>query len=89
MNSASPLGTGSSRRHKPAKGACWSHQWDLRALRGQAIELVFAESAVTGLLIDADQFTVKVRLSAQEGEIVYFKSALRAFRRAAQAYSGT
>lgn len=76
-------GSGQRRPYKPAAPKPWSHQGDLAALKGKKITLCFdAErtllGSVTGKLIDADQFTVKLDIGAST-PVVYFKSAMTAF----------
>lgn len=58
----------------------WSHQIDLRSLRGKPISVSLVSGGlVHGRLIEADQFTIKVALNeVADGkrETTYFKHAI-------------
>lgn len=66
-------------QHKPR---AWNHQDDLKALRGKKIIFRLREDVenLTGVLIDADQFTLKLEyISSATGNkstLTYFKHAL-------------
>jgi hypothetical protein len=65
-------------------GKAWSHQQDLAALKGKIVTLFFLDdSKVEGMLVDADQFTIKVARPAVESKpariVTFFKHALTGF----------
>lgn len=76
------------RKPKP-KPKAWSHQNDLTAAKGKQIQIHTHEGMVNGTLLDADQFTIKVRTTLNDGDylaaqkdqsiVTYFKSALTGF----------
>lgn len=70
---------------KPKKPPRWSHQNDLDALKGKNIKLwlsTLSNGGVVGTLIEADQFTVKIRsLTGTGQETIYFKSSIMTINR--------
>ncbi|MER9496313.1 hypothetical protein NKI86_31625 [Mesorhizobium sp. M0320] len=63
---------------KPAR---WSHQNDLDALKGKKVTIGILDSGpMTGVLVEADQFTVKMAAKDESSKaVVIFKSALTYF----------
>lgn len=66
---------------RPFKPKPWNHQEDLKALKGQNIRLRLpgpnhTEGWVRGVLVDADAYTLKVRVHSSQSVVTYFKSAL-------------
>lgn len=71
---------------KPFKPKPWSHQRELEALRGKTVEMkvVDFQGFMTGTLLEADQFALKLRLhtvgSEYQPELIIYKSSIRSFR---------
>jgi hypothetical protein len=70
----------------PKKAKRWSHQDELEALKGQEVSLFFAHRVddmdyVTGMLVNADQYTIQLALGSQS-LVTYFKSDLRSYSKA-------
>jgi small nuclear ribonucleoprotein (snRNP)-like protein len=71
---------GGLRPRKP-KEKRWSHQDDLEALKGKGIILNLNDgSSYTGILIDADQFTLKIQVENVSSAITVFKSVMTDYR---------
>lgn len=61
----------------------WSHQDELREKRGLPVTLVFTDGFfIEGILADADQFTIKLRLHDPNGQssLTYFKHDIRSYQ---------
>lgn len=75
---------------KPAKPKRWSHQDYLDASLGKQVEIAVTNvGTMKGVLINADQFTLRVLVthigeselpSSHHSEMTYFKHALTAFQ---------
>jgi hypothetical protein len=65
----------------PFKPKAWSHQDDLREGRGKIIQLgITGREPIEGVLLEADQFTIKLQHVANPKKIsVFFKSAVAGF----------
>ncbi|RWI35444.1 hypothetical protein [Mesorhizobium sp.] len=65
----------------PKKPAAWSHQKDLDSLKGKKVKFGLLDSEpVTAVLIEADQYTVKIAGSDPSAKpVTMFKSALTYF----------
>ncbi|RWB95515.1 hypothetical protein [Mesorhizobium sp.] len=65
----------------PKKPAAWSHQKDLDSLKGKKVKFGLLDSSpVTAVLIEADQYTVKIAGDEQSSKpVTIFKSALTYF----------
>ena len=60
----------------------WSHQQDLAALRGKKIRFQMELGEYEGVLVEADQFAIKVRIdgaAVEDREEVFFKHAIFSF----------
>lgn len=58
----------------------WSHQDDLDALKGKKLIIgVLDEGPKEGVLLEADQFTLKLKAVGAVSAVVYYKSALTYF----------
>lgn len=67
-------------RLKPPKPKAWSHMDDLKALKGKKICLLFSnEEYVTGVLLEADQFTIQLFNEYNKSISTYFKGHIRSF----------
>lgn len=66
---------------KPAvKATGWSHQNELSALIGKTIRILTGTQTIEGMLLAADQFSVKVtRKSDPNNFVVVFKSSMTYF----------
>lgn len=59
----------------------WTHQDDLKALKGKEVTLVALDrTEIFGLLLEADQFTIKILETASQSVVTYFKHTLASFR---------
>lgn len=68
---------------KKSKPAGWSHQHDLAALRGKKVLLSLIDGEqIQGELLEADQFTLKMKTRGADRIIVIYKSALIYFTEA-------
>jgi len=69
---------------KPFRPRAWSHQDDLKHMRGKTIKITMPGSAgdrcVTGTLMESDQFTLKIQRQNDQAILTYFKSHLIAFQ---------
>lgn len=69
---------------KPFKPKPWSHQDDLRALKGKTIDIVFlgGREAIKGTLLDSDQFALKVEIQVldKQSVLTVYKHDMRYFR---------
>jgi len=64
---------------KTYKPKAWSHQDDLKYMKGRTVDIYLTQGAViTGLLLDSDQFTLKIE-HKDKSVMTYFKSGLVAF----------
>lgn len=82
QNEKKKLGGFNPNREK--KPRAWSHQDELQALRGKTIiYCVLDEGIQSGTLLEADQFTIKVKKQGFKSSIVVFKSSLTYFSEAA------
>jgi hypothetical protein len=73
-----------SRDRKPFRPKPWSHQQDLTAAKGKRVEIDFAETVgFTGVLLEADQFSLKVEVSNPDGT---YKSVLTVFKHSIRHY---
>ncbi|CCG43312.1 LSm family protein [Magnetospirillum molischianum] len=65
---------------RPFRAPVWSHQLDLKDLKGKRIKLIFSDDTIViGTLLEADQFTLKVKYGEGDAQVVFFKSALVGF----------
>lgn len=66
---------------KPFKPKPWSHQSDLRAQVGKTLILWIDGEPLHGVLVEADQFTLKMRPIGVNGKssVTYFKHAITAY----------
>ncbi len=68
-------------RPKLGKPRPWTHQDDLKALKGKKVTLLFADDSVaSGTLLDADQFTFKIFSDTAQSVVTYFKHSLAGYR---------
>jgi hypothetical protein len=68
---------------KPYKPKPWSHQNDLAAAKGKQIDVFFgAADGMRGVLLEADQFSLKLELSHENSKsvVTVFKHSIRQFR---------
>jgi riboflavin biosynthesis pyrimidine reductase len=69
---------------KPFKPKAWSHQRKLENLKGRQIDIVFigGGDALTGTLLDADQFALELEIAGEDRKSVLtvFKHEIRFFR---------
>lgn len=64
------------------KPKAWSHQHDLADLRGRKIRFQMELGEYEGVLLEADQFAIKVRFDSGPGEArteTFFKHAIFSF----------
>jgi hypothetical protein len=66
---------------KPYRPKPWSHQNELKSLIGETIVVMYPDGTrLTGDLLNADQFTLQVRVRSEEGcviaECTFFKHAI-------------
>lgn len=56
----------------------WNHQIELERLKGKPITLMTTDGPLAGTLLDADQYTLRVRIDRDGagGILTFFKSAL-------------
>lgn len=65
----------------PAKPKAWTHQDDLKSLKGKEVALfILGCPEITGLLLEADQFTIKILETNSKSVVTYFKHTLTSFR---------
>lgn len=70
-----------SRPARP-KVARWSHQRELEGMKGHKIRIHLPDEGwVGGVLVEADQFTIKMQFDPEMTPVIYFKSAIDAFQR--------
>jgi hypothetical protein len=71
------------RGRKPIR---WSHQNELDTLRGRNVVLSVAGGSVTGMLVEADQFAIKISgeflHTGKQSTMTYFKHSIESFRAA-------
>lgn len=70
------------RPRKPilSKPKAWSHQDDLKALKGQRVALTLVNGNIfAGVLLDADQFTIKLLADDTQSVVTYYKHILASF----------
>jgi hypothetical protein len=73
-----------TRDRKPFKPKPWSHQGDLANAKGKRVEILFgAEDGLTGILLEADQFSLKIEVSNPDGS---YKSVLTVFKHSIRFY---
>lgn len=66
-------------KRRPYKPRPWSHQDDLIDMIGKTVTLLVVERGwISGKLIAADQFTLKID-AGEKSAVTYFKSALLCF----------
>lgn len=70
---------------KPFKPKPWSHQNELVAAKGKRVEIFFSQyDGLAGVLIDADQFTLKIELTnsddGSKSVLTVFKHSIRHYR---------
>ena len=69
------------RRPMLSKPKIWNHQDDLKALTGKPVPVFILNCPeVTGVLLEADQFTLKILESNSQSVVTYFKHSLTSFR---------
>ena len=65
-----------------AKPVRWSHQKELANMIAKPIVLLTSEGQLNGMLLDADQFTLRVRVKVsddKEQTFTFFKHALHGY----------
>lgn len=70
------------RPRKPllSKPKQWSHQDDLRALKGKRVALTLVNGNIfSGVLLEADQFTIKLLADDTKSVVTYYKHILASF----------
>ena len=66
---------------KPHKPKAWNHQDDLKSLKGKSVGIEMQNaSEVFGVLLEADQFTLKILETNTQSVVTYFKHSLTSFR---------
>jgi hypothetical protein len=67
-------------KRTPLKPKAWNHQDELRSYRGRNVRVVFMDQdPVEGVLLEADQFTIKMHTKQHDLDMIFFKSALVGF----------
>ena len=64
------------RKKLSIKPKAWSHQNEIKISTGKSIKIVFADnSVVIGTLLEADQFTIKVKVTKGDATMARYVSA--------------
>lgn len=61
------------------KAKRWSHQDELNTLKGRNVQILAFGTWNEGLLVEADQFALKIQLTGRQSTVTYFKHAIDAY----------